>query len=137
MSGIQHPAIKSFIGQKCDTERGIEYWSYVLRTGGSDNKKTANEVLPDLKKKLQVLDNLISLYGPNPHPQSEKHIVVDVYGDSHVSWDPVHRQLPSVYKTELYEYSYLGTQCYARMVNRKAYLYIPDGTGKYKFWRTT
>ena len=134
MSSIVHPKIQSFISQKLETLRGIERYNYEINTGNCDIK-TKREYLELAKQKLQVLENMIALYGENPARQESGDFVAKIYGDRFVLSDPITAKLTDCYEAVLYPYSYHGQICFARMSMSKTYLYLPDGSGKYKFWK--
>jgi hypothetical protein len=134
MSGIEHPKIKSLIAQKLETLRGIEYYEYEIKTFSHDTK-TKMEYLELAKKKLKVLENMIALYGEYPIKPQNGEIVAEIYGDRFVLSDPMTVGLSDCYKAEIYPYTYYGQTCYARKSMSKTYLYLPDGYGKYKFWK--
>ena len=134
MSGIEHPQIKSLISQKLETLRGIESYEYEIKTRTYD-KKTKMEYLELAKQKLQVLENMIALYGEYPIKPQNGEFIAEIYGDRFVLSNPTAAGLSDCYKAEIYPYTYYGQACYARKSMSKTYLYLPDGNGKYKFWK--
>ncbi len=123
--------LKSFEVQKWETVRQNEIQEQMLK----DGYKEAKPYLEEGKKKLQVLENLIAMYGPDPVPEYNRPLgifIADVYGDRHTSGNPSELKVSNCYKKALYPYcgSYI-----AKEWNSHIRYYTPDGTGKYKFYK--
>jgi hypothetical protein len=130
-TGIEHPMYTSFEIQKLETLRQLELMKQMV----SDGRAEASKYIKEKEDKIKVLDNLITLYGPDPSPEYNKSLgifIADVYGDRHTSGCPSEMKISDCYKKALYPYcgSYI-----AKEWNTHIRYYKPDGTGKYVFYK--
>ena len=136
MSAIEHPGFRSFEGQRAQMERCLELST--IEEAGNRAHPYLNErskaAIKNAKDKIAVLDNLIKIYGPRP--VKNENFLATVYGDRDPYYDgDICLKLKDEYQLELYPYSHFGTQCFASIEGLKSKLYVPDGNGKYRFWR--
>jgi hypothetical protein len=136
MSSICDPKFWSFEAQLYATKRSLAYIQ-VMDSQYKYDKEDIARGIHTAKQKIQVLENMIALYGPNPC--NTDHFIGKVYGDRDTYYDTdLIMYLPDEYEAPLRPYSDCGTACYITdrfFTNGYNKYYVADGNGKYKFWK--